>query len=762
VRKAKKEAFHSSSKLVDTQEELKATKQSVRQALESAEKNVLLLRQVTEEASSERAKVVAIEREAEVLRERVALLESEREELRKVVEEKELLRIAAEGRLPLPLDADDDFSLLEGAEEKPVQPKSAEEKVSIQTIIVEVDRPPKRSWRGLTIEEELQSENSELKSQVKDLEITMEEMHMECQFQACACRIAEARGKEYIRDSSTRDPDFKAKMDAEVAYFDGKIAWAKAEIAAHPEKYSRPVSKSTSSDIGIGKNGLSDGRKRKPWQPTRTQPFFENETIIDPWEPIDFWNLCDPVIPEWYKGPVIGPNGEEPHWSTPIDSETGERVEPRAEDYDENALNYFDALPLPEEMEAEIKRYERTRPTSRTLLLPKPRSEMTESDYAELRRVHQEAEDAYYGPLEKEDEEERQQRIAQGLPVWTPGVFPILGLGLVEEDIETEETNETVPMSEEAPEVAEGDDTITLSRPQSPTEVTYTINEELTLILPSHLSGLSSATASASMATMPPQPSISAPPAPSAASRSVFPPPVASATATPAQARDKKRSLSFDAELKIPLATPSSSHRAALDPAMLASQSVRVERVRGDHSRTTPTFTSSATASVPSYAAATSSSSSAATANDRSRIQHHANSNSRTFHDRGEVTLHTTTVPVPLKAEPDRAAVPYHQQIQQQYLSRQEQQPQQHRQPHQYLSRPASRSSHSRTDSASSTSSAGGHHPSTPGRNNNNKDNTPLQAPLTPRTMSREAALAAIQQRRDRAKSAGRNVSGGR
>lgn len=108
VRRIRKEAYHTQSRNVELQEELKST----RSAFQSAQSDLATEKersmQREQEAFAARYQLVGVQEELAQMQEQIKLVEQERDALRTVAKNEEVARIAAEGRLPLPSSKEDD------------------------------------------------------------------------------------------------------------------------------------------------------------------------------------------------------------------------------------------------------------------------------------------------------------------------------------------------------------------------------------------------------------------------------------------------------------------------------------------------------------------------------------------------------------------------------------------------------------------------------------------------------------------------------
>ncbi|KAF1811700.1 hypothetical protein P152DRAFT_398572, partial [Eremomyces bilateralis CBS 781.70] len=108
IRKARKEAFKSSSALVKLQEELKASRSSLRACQTNLETERGKASRREQEAFTAQYQLVGVQEELQKMRERIKVVEEERDALKTSLQGEEISRIAAEGRIALPTGADDD------------------------------------------------------------------------------------------------------------------------------------------------------------------------------------------------------------------------------------------------------------------------------------------------------------------------------------------------------------------------------------------------------------------------------------------------------------------------------------------------------------------------------------------------------------------------------------------------------------------------------------------------------------------------------
>lgn len=190
TRRLRKEAYKTESALVKLQEELKATRNSLRIAQSSVESEKAKSFKREQETFAAEYKLVGVQEELSTAQERIKVIEEERDVLKKSLKEEEVARIAAEGRIALPTGNDDD----EFASPK----KSPRKKSPFSDTEEKENMAPARTIETKALKEELNVQRR-LRQRAED---QVEFMKMECQFQCCSCRMAEQRGGQYVHDRS--------------------------------------------------------------------------------------------------------------------------------------------------------------------------------------------------------------------------------------------------------------------------------------------------------------------------------------------------------------------------------------------------------------------------------------------------------------------------------------------------------------------------------------------------------------------------------
>lgn len=132
--------------------------------------------------------------EMQTLRDMLKSIECERDALKTSLKEEEVMRIAAEGHIPLPTagaDEHDEFG-------SPVRSPRKQRNVQREDDDKENVAPKKTMVELKLLQQELATERR-LRERAQD---QIDFMKMECQFQCCSCRIAENKGKAFVHDNT--------------------------------------------------------------------------------------------------------------------------------------------------------------------------------------------------------------------------------------------------------------------------------------------------------------------------------------------------------------------------------------------------------------------------------------------------------------------------------------------------------------------------------------------------------------------------------
>ena len=209
VRRARKEAFKSSSEVVKLREELKSTRDRFKMSREDIEIQKRKVENREKEAFSAKYQLVGVEEELERMKQQLKLVEEERDSLRMSLKEEEVARIAAEGRIPLPpSQSPDEFS-------SPRKPKR-----DLISTPIDGEIPATGGADDNAHDTELEDVRFQLafsRQKRKELEETVELMNVECQLKICSCRLAERGGEEYVYDRTYKKTVAEAKTKPQPA-----------------------------------------------------------------------------------------------------------------------------------------------------------------------------------------------------------------------------------------------------------------------------------------------------------------------------------------------------------------------------------------------------------------------------------------------------------------------------------------------------------------------------------------------------------------
>lgn len=219
VRRARKEAFKSSSELVKTQEELKCARNRYtlmredaeahkRAKIEKEQENLHVQEQLSkieemleayEAASGQKEqerlqyqdRLAGFEEEIESVKKQLEVSEKERSALKMTIDQEEVARMASAGSIALPqLPENDEFAS--------PRKRRREDRESLKENVdpMAVEEESEQDEELMALKEDLRVE--------KKLRVRAEEeahfLKMECQFGVCSCRIAEQTNEPYIHD----------------------------------------------------------------------------------------------------------------------------------------------------------------------------------------------------------------------------------------------------------------------------------------------------------------------------------------------------------------------------------------------------------------------------------------------------------------------------------------------------------------------------------------------------------------------------------
>ncbi|KAB8300469.1 hypothetical protein EYC80_000639 [Monilinia laxa] len=111
IRRARKEGFKSQSVVVKIQEELKASRDTLRMVQGGLEQEKVRSVKREQEAFAAKQQLAEVQEKLTRLQEKIKLVEQERDAFKTIAKNEEIARIAAEGQIPLPQSTKDELSL---------------------------------------------------------------------------------------------------------------------------------------------------------------------------------------------------------------------------------------------------------------------------------------------------------------------------------------------------------------------------------------------------------------------------------------------------------------------------------------------------------------------------------------------------------------------------------------------------------------------------------------------------------------------------
>ncbi|MCJ1274575.1 hypothetical protein MMC21_002371 [Puttea exsequens] len=189
VRRARKEAFKSSSTLVNLQEELKLARNRYTLMRVEADEQKRKGDAEEQKTSAMQDRFVEVQGELETLRQQMRIVQAERDALKATLKDEEFANIAMQGAVALPVSPEGEFA---SPRKRARNFHRGSLKENIDPGATEVED------QLLTLKDELRTEKR-LRLRADD---QVHFMKMECQFQCCSCRVAERQGTEYVHDDS--------------------------------------------------------------------------------------------------------------------------------------------------------------------------------------------------------------------------------------------------------------------------------------------------------------------------------------------------------------------------------------------------------------------------------------------------------------------------------------------------------------------------------------------------------------------------------
>ena len=195
IRQARKEAFKASSTVLKMREEVKTARNQSTLRREEVDELKRHAEQRDQSLFQAQNDLVSLQEDIDAMKHQLEIAEEEKLTLRSTLQEEELARIAAEGKLALPSSRDHDEAS-DDTEPSVIRRESLKENLDPipgQSPIDEEVLGEIATIKGALLAEQ------RLREQAQD---SMHFMKMECQLRCCSCRIAERRGKVYLHDDT--------------------------------------------------------------------------------------------------------------------------------------------------------------------------------------------------------------------------------------------------------------------------------------------------------------------------------------------------------------------------------------------------------------------------------------------------------------------------------------------------------------------------------------------------------------------------------
>ncbi|KAK3070840.1 hypothetical protein LTR53_009731 [Teratosphaeriaceae sp. CCFEE 6253] len=258
LRRARKEAYKSSSAVIKLQEELKATRNSLRGCHSKLDEERQRVQRREQDAFSAQYRLAAVQEEMDKLGANLKIVEEEREALKMTLREDELSRIAAKGMIALPMSKDDDDLCALPGKRSPL----SDDKENVGVV-------PKRILESKRLEEELLQELMRR----EHAEQMVEFLGLECRFRCCRCRSSHA--------------DVRSKTSGELAEtLDSVVASMKAASSPEQEAGADAMDMETSDEqsehllLAPGDPDLGSGVENQP-HPSPAKPEADEPAADD-------------------------------------------------------------------------------------------------------------------------------------------------------------------------------------------------------------------------------------------------------------------------------------------------------------------------------------------------------------------------------------------------------------------------------------------------------------------------------------------------
>ncbi|KAM0302048.1 hypothetical protein ACHAPM_005203 [Fusarium culmorum] len=238
IRRARKETFKTQSSIVKLQEELKSARTNAKMIDENLKREKARSKVREQEAFEARYQIVGVQEQLDQALERIKLVEQERDAFKTAAKNEEVARIAAEGRIPLPPQEDDDEF---ASPQKVRKSASKEPRMSLSMMDIISSEASEAEIEELTIQ--LQWERQRAERAHEMIEFLQAECHLRC----CACSKSsrrtsvEAPRKKRRRSIGLEGPNDKIiKLDSQ--------ALEAEKRAASPPRIQEPQYEAQSRD----------------------------------------------------------------------------------------------------------------------------------------------------------------------------------------------------------------------------------------------------------------------------------------------------------------------------------------------------------------------------------------------------------------------------------------------------------------------------------------------------------------------------------
>ena len=272
VRRARKEAFKSSSTLVNMQEELKTARNRYTLMREEMESQRRMRVEKEQETFRVQCQVSEIQKELEVLTDVLSGAEEERDALKRKLEDQTIEKAATQGAIALPSP---------GASQHAPGPRKRrrEERESLKenldpSLVADEDEVLICLTQDLRREKRLRTKAEE----------EAHFLHMECQFGICSCRMADKHDTKQVPDEEVEDVteqpikiSREAEQDVEVDQ-EGSMPMDSAVLSSPTEGGTQAVEEARKSDVvfsplsgTFSKTLVSEGPKARQHDQVATQ-----------------------------------------------------------------------------------------------------------------------------------------------------------------------------------------------------------------------------------------------------------------------------------------------------------------------------------------------------------------------------------------------------------------------------------------------------------------------------------------------------------